>query len=274
MGPGSLASTSSVKISLDQAHALDVGQVLAVGGGDACRFLSAMLQRVEPKIGLARGIRMPMNGNHAALFMELVDFGEWTPLRPRLRSEPRAALDGIRFVVFAFDSLKKELPHAEYLAVESGFEGGGPGLAEFSKRSGDQGLAVDARFQVGSARGADARGKEAVLAGQLLRWRRPGSGSRSPAPWKPARQRGRRADEPSAMDPARRLRRCSSGKAACASETAMPPSETSRAEWINLRSASTPSSVCRSASASRSSGGGWPQSRRAPPWQTPMNQMQ
>ena len=43
----------------DQAHALDVGEVLAVGGGDAGRFLAAVLQGVEAEIGLARGVGWP-----------------------------------------------------------------------------------------------------------------------------------------------------------------------------------------------------------------------
>ena len=57
----------------DQAHALDVGEVLAVGGGDAGRFLAAMLQGVEAEIGLARGVGMAVDGDYAAFFVELVD---------------------------------------------------------------------------------------------------------------------------------------------------------------------------------------------------------
>ena len=60
----------------DQAHALDVGQMLAVGGGDAGRLLPAMLQRVEAEIGLARGVGMAVDGDDAALFVELVAFGD------------------------------------------------------------------------------------------------------------------------------------------------------------------------------------------------------
>jgi hypothetical protein len=55
-----------------QAHALDVGQVLAVGGGDACRLLSAMLKCVERKIGLTRGMRMPVNGYDTAFFVQSI----------------------------------------------------------------------------------------------------------------------------------------------------------------------------------------------------------
>ena len=56
----------------DQAHALDVGEMLAVGGGDAGRFLAAMLQGVEAEIGLAGGVGMAVDGDDAAFFAELV----------------------------------------------------------------------------------------------------------------------------------------------------------------------------------------------------------
>ena len=51
------------------------GEVLAVGGGDAGGFLPAMLQRVEPEIGLARGVGMVVDGDYAALFVQLVEAG-------------------------------------------------------------------------------------------------------------------------------------------------------------------------------------------------------
>ena len=54
----------------DQAHAFDVGQMLSVGGGDAGRFLAAMLEGVEAEIGLPGGIGMAVNGDDAALFVE------------------------------------------------------------------------------------------------------------------------------------------------------------------------------------------------------------
>jgi hypothetical protein len=75
-GAGQLASTSSVKISADQAHALDVGQMLAVRRGNAGRLLPAMLQCVEPKINLTRGMRMPVDGNDTALFVQFVGAGK------------------------------------------------------------------------------------------------------------------------------------------------------------------------------------------------------
>ena len=40
----------------DQAHALDVRQMVAVGGGDAGRLLPAMLERVKREVGLASGV--------------------------------------------------------------------------------------------------------------------------------------------------------------------------------------------------------------------------
>ena len=55
----------------DQAHALDVGQMLAVGGGDAGRLLAAMLQGVEAEIGLAGGVGVAVDGDDAAFFAEL-----------------------------------------------------------------------------------------------------------------------------------------------------------------------------------------------------------
>ena len=56
----------------DEAHALDVGQMLAVGGGDAGRLLPAMLQCVEAEIGLTRGVGMAVDGDDAAFFAKLV----------------------------------------------------------------------------------------------------------------------------------------------------------------------------------------------------------
>ena len=112
----------------DQAHALDVGEMLAVGGGDAGRFLAAMLEGVEAEIGLARGVGMAVDGDDAAFFAELVEVhvriahrgswrrrGRWQMLiyRSRRRLPGRAA------------------GSCEDLAVESGFQGGGPGGAKF-----------------------------------------------------------------------------------------------------------------------------------------------
>ena len=52
--------------------------------------------------------------------------------------------------------------------MESGFKGGGPGLAEGFERSGDHGLAVDVDFEAVAAGGADAGDEVAVLVGQFF----------------------------------------------------------------------------------------------------------
>jgi hypothetical protein len=49
--------------------------VRAVGGGDAGRFLAAVLQGIEAQIGFARGLRMVVDGDDAAFFVELVAGG-------------------------------------------------------------------------------------------------------------------------------------------------------------------------------------------------------
>ena len=73
MWPGSFSQHLVGEDLRHQPHALDVGKMLTVGGGNARRLLAAMLQGVESEIRLARGIRMPVNGDHAALFAELAD---------------------------------------------------------------------------------------------------------------------------------------------------------------------------------------------------------
>ena len=61
----------------DQAHALDIAQVIAVGGGDAGGFLAAMLEGVEAEIDLAGGFRVAVDGHYAAFFFKLwIVFGE------------------------------------------------------------------------------------------------------------------------------------------------------------------------------------------------------
>ena len=45
---------------------------LAVGGGDAGRFLAAMLEGVEAEIGLAGGVGVAVDGDYAAFFVEVV----------------------------------------------------------------------------------------------------------------------------------------------------------------------------------------------------------
>jgi hypothetical protein len=50
--------------------------VLAVGGSDAGRLLSAMLQGVEAEIGFSGGVGVVVNGDYAAFFMESVPSGD------------------------------------------------------------------------------------------------------------------------------------------------------------------------------------------------------
>jgi hypothetical protein len=55
--------------------------MLAVSGGDAGGFLTAVLQGVERKIGFTRGMGMAVDGDDAAFFVQLVSFaksGQWT----------------------------------------------------------------------------------------------------------------------------------------------------------------------------------------------------
>jgi hypothetical protein len=51
-----------------QSHALDVRQAGAIGDGNARRFLSSMLQRIEPEIDLPGRVGMPVDRDNAALF--------------------------------------------------------------------------------------------------------------------------------------------------------------------------------------------------------------
>jgi hypothetical protein len=57
----------------DQAHALDVGETLTVGGGDAGGFLAAMLEGVEAEIDLTGSVGMAVDGDYAAFFAKLVE---------------------------------------------------------------------------------------------------------------------------------------------------------------------------------------------------------
>src|SRR5487761_1585041 len=57
---------------LHQAHALFDAQLRAVGRGDARRFLPAMLQRVEAKIGELRSLFVAENAEDAALVVKVI----------------------------------------------------------------------------------------------------------------------------------------------------------------------------------------------------------
>jgi hypothetical protein len=149
----------------DQAHALDVGQMLAVGGGDAGRLLAAMLQGVEAEIGLAGGVGMAVNGDYAALFAELGSPGgqgkQGIPGTPGDSGAPRDCCVGDA------GTPERAAGSCRYLAVESGFQSRGPGLAKFGQRRGDETARRRRDLQAVAAGGSDAGGEEAVLAGQL-----------------------------------------------------------------------------------------------------------
>ena len=56
----------------DLAHAAGQTHAMAVAGGDAGAFLSAVLQRVETERGQAGGFGVAENAEHPALVLELV----------------------------------------------------------------------------------------------------------------------------------------------------------------------------------------------------------
>ena len=116
----------------NQAHALDVGQMLAVGRGDAGRFLPAMLQRVEAEVGLARGVGMAVDGDDAAFFVQLVadrravDRGSRIVTVEPWTSTAADPLQGFGYVRDAVDSLITATGSCQDLVVKIGFQGGGP----------------------------------------------------------------------------------------------------------------------------------------------------
>jgi hypothetical protein len=75
---------------------------LTVGGGNAGRFLTAVLESVQAKIGLTGGIGMAVNSDYAALFAEF-----WVIAIPGLRSETGGTrLIGVRNKRRSFASLR------------------------------------------------------------------------------------------------------------------------------------------------------------------------
>src|SRR5271169_1605472 len=56
----------------NQSHRLMLAQPLAVGGDDARRFLSAMLERMQSKIGKLLRLGMSVNSHHAAFITKFV----------------------------------------------------------------------------------------------------------------------------------------------------------------------------------------------------------
>ncbi len=60
----------------DKAHALFRAELLAVEGDDTGGLLAAMLERVQAERRQRRGIRVPQDAEHAALFVQgiAIDF--------------------------------------------------------------------------------------------------------------------------------------------------------------------------------------------------------
>src|SRR5882724_5406399 len=69
--PGQTIDSGLLKNFRDVTHVAFGKQMLAGRSHDAARFLSAMLQRVNPEIGHARGFRVSVDSKDAALFVQL-----------------------------------------------------------------------------------------------------------------------------------------------------------------------------------------------------------
>jgi hypothetical protein len=85
--------------------------VLAVGRGDAGRFLAAMLEGVESEVGLAGGVGMAVDGDYAALFMELVRAAR-TAGRGYAAKSLGLSEEIVRGVGYSRNALKKPPDHA------------------------------------------------------------------------------------------------------------------------------------------------------------------
>ena len=57
----------------DQSHGAMGAQSQPVGGDDARRLLSAMLQRVQPEVSQLFRLRVSVNRDHAAFVMEFIE---------------------------------------------------------------------------------------------------------------------------------------------------------------------------------------------------------
>ena len=79
-----MPDTSGVKMSATWPISCGSG-CLAVAGGDPGALLASMLQRVQPQVGQIGRFRVPVNGEYAALVVELVEHRLMTQLfRQRL----------------------------------------------------------------------------------------------------------------------------------------------------------------------------------------------
>ena len=100
----------------DEAHAFDVGKMVAVGGGYTGGFLTSMLKGVEAKVDLAGCFRVAVYGHYAAFFAELGVFFESGRDRrsfDSLRSLRMTTLfDRFGEIGDAWDALVEEVVHA------------------------------------------------------------------------------------------------------------------------------------------------------------------
>ncbi len=74
-GPFKPLNHVAIEDVCDQPHAAVADQRLAVGGYDSRRFLSAMLQGIEPQIYQVGGFRMAINAEDPALLVKFVEIG-------------------------------------------------------------------------------------------------------------------------------------------------------------------------------------------------------
>ena len=60
----------------DQAHLPVRDQAFAVGGNDAARFLTAVLERVEPQVDHVGRLGMAVDPHHCALVVKFIRHGQ------------------------------------------------------------------------------------------------------------------------------------------------------------------------------------------------------
>ena len=161
----------------DQAHALDVGEMLAVGGGDAGGFLAAMLQSVEARDRLRARRRDGRGWRRRRILRGVCRRTRsirqlWHPDR----EQPDRSLKcgtcrfaAVRSPGKTLDVMRRRRRHAVDLVVESGFEGGGPERFRSSASScGDEGTRSTAISRRSAAGGANM-GAERKLCRSRLR---------------------------------------------------------------------------------------------------------
>ena len=199
----------------DQAHALDVVKVGVVGGGDAGGLLPAMLQRVQREIGLARRVGMAVNRHHSTLFAQLVNLVQLVACDECVLSMPlvsyRADRCAAALPARSDQTLRRpdDLLPDQHPAVDRELKEISHG---FTQRGHHQ-----ARILLNDA--FDLRHRFLGTADHSTGWQFRQTDPIPPAdqePWKDCAH----SDSMSRSEPS-------------AKATAMPPSETSRAEWIS-----------------------------------------